>query len=178
MAETRTTARPYAEAVFELARARNQYARWSEALATLEGVAADPRVAALTRDPRLARESLATLLLDVLGEQLDEAGRNFVRLLVEYRRLSLLPEIRELYEAMRAEAEGRVAVDVRTAFPLEGKQQDMLLTALKRRFGREVDLAVTVDPALIGGVEIRAGDLVIDGSVRGRIAALAAQLSE
>lgn len=178
MAETRTTARPYAEAVFELARARNQYARWSEALATLQAVVADPQVAALARDPRLPRERLVALLLDVLGEQLDKEGRNFVHLLVDYRRLSLVPEIRELYESMRAEAEGRVAVDVRTAFPLEAKQQDMLLAALKRRFRREVDLAVTVDPTLIGGLEIRAGDLVIDGSVRGRLAALAAQLSE
>lgn len=114
----------------------------------------------------------------MLGGQLDEEARNFVRLLVDYRRLSLLPEIRELYETMRAEAEGRLEVDVRTAFPLDARQREMLVAALKRRFGREVNLAETVDPDLIGGVEIRAGDLVIDGSVRGRLAALAAQLTE
>jgi F-type H+-transporting ATPase subunit delta len=178
MAEIRTTARPYAEAVFELARARGQYARWSEALGALEAVVRDPQVSALARDPRLERARLAGLLLDVLGGHLDEEGRNFVRLLVDYRRLALVPEIRELYDAMRADAEGRVEVDVRTAYPLEGRQREMLIEALKRRFGREVNLAVAVDPLLIGGIEIRAGDLVIDGSVRGRLAALAAQLSE
>lgn len=178
MAEIRTAARPYAEAVFELARARDRYARWSEALAALGAVVADPQVAALARDPRVPRERLAALLIDVLGSQLDEEGRNFVRLLVDYRRLPLVPAIRELYEAMRAEAEGRVEVDVRTAFPLEDRQREMLVAALRRRFGREVNLVVTVDPALIGGIEIRAGDLVIDGSVRGRLAALASRLTE
>ncbi len=117
------------------------------------------------------------LFLGVCSERITDEGANFVRLLVENRRLDLLPEIRAQYDALQAEAEARVTAVVVSAFPLEAAQLKALEQGLKRRLGREVSLSAQVDPQLLGGAVIRAGDLVIDGSVRGRLADLAAHIS-
>ena len=177
MAEKQTLARPYAEAVFELAQARHALKPWSDMLALITAVAADAGMQRLAADPRVDRVRFRELFLDVCGNNLDEAGANFARLLVENRRLSLLPEIVAQFETLKAEAEARVEATVTSAFALEPEQMKSLGEALKRRLGREVNLTAQVDPALLGGVVIRAGDLVIDGSVRGRLADLATHMS-
>ena len=177
MAEKQTLARPYAEAVFELAKAQNQLKKWSEMLAFIAAVAADERMRRIADDPRVARTRFLALFLGVCDQQVDEHGANFVRLLVDNRRLALLPEIVAQFEALKAEAEARIEATVVSAFALETAQLQRLGEALQRKLGREVNLTPQVDQALLGGVVIRAGDLVIDGSVRGRLQELAAHLS-
>jgi len=176
--ETRTAARPYAEAAFTAAERRGQLARWSQALAVLAAVAKDARIAEIERDPSVGRERLTKLLLDIAGSDLDAEAQNFVRLVIDNHRLPLLPEIAELFEERRADAEGRIEVTVKTAFPLDSAQREQLEAGLKRRFGRKIEMTVDVDPSLIGGVEIRAGDTVIDGSAKGRLQQLAMQLNQ
>jgi F-type H+-transporting ATPase subunit delta len=177
MAETRTVARPYAEAVFRLAQPQQALARWSEMFGLLAAVVADPRVARVVADPRVARDHAAGLVLEICRGRLDAAAANFVRLLAENRRLGLAPEIAALYEELRAAAEARIEAVVRSAYELEERQVEGLRQALGRRLGREVRVRVELDRSLLGGVVIRAGDLVIDGSVRGRLAVLASHLS-
>lgn len=176
MAEMQTLARPYAEAVFELARARNQLKQWSEMLAFITAVAADERMRQIADDPRVDRAKFLNLVLGVCEQRVDEPGANFIRLLVDNRRLALLPEIVTQYESLRAEAEARVEATVISAFPLEAAQLETVGAALRRKLGREVNLKTEVDKTLMGGIVIRAGDLVIDGSVRGRLAELATHL--
>lgn len=177
MAEKQTLARPYAEAVFELAKGRNALKPWSEMLAFIAAVAADDGMRRLANDPRVDRARFRELFLQVAGENVDGVGANFVRLVIENRRLNLLPEIRAQYETLKAEAEARVEATVTSAFPLEPAQINALSAALKRKLGREINLTTAVDKTLLGGIVIRAGDLVIDGSVRGRLADLAAHMS-
>ena len=195
MAEKQTLARPYAEAVFELAQARSMLKPWSGMLGLIAAVAADENMQRLAGDPRVDRARFRELFLGVCGDvqgstsvagdrksgatkNLDDAGANFVRLLVENRRLNLMPEIVAQYETLKAEAEARVEATVTSAFTLEPEQLKSLGEALKRKLGREVNLTAQVDKTLMGGIVIRAGDLVIDGSVRGRLAALATHMSQ
>lgn len=177
MAERRTTARPYAEAAFALARDARRLKPWSEMLGLLAAIVGDPGMQRLLDEPRLSRERLAGLIIEIGGAHFDAAAQNFVRLLAENRRLALLPEIIELYETRRAEAEAVVEADVTSAYALTDAEQRKISEALKRRLGREVRVTTRVDASLLGGIVIRAGDLVIDGSVRGRIAALATHLN-
>jgi len=177
MAEKQTLARPYAEAVFELAKARNELKKWSEMLGLIAAVAADENVTRLADDPRVDRARFLALFLGVCHQQIDEAGANFVRLLVDNRRLELLPEVVTPFETLKAEAEARVEATVVSAFPLETAQLERIREALRRKLGREVNIQAQVDKALVGGIVIRAGDLVIDGSVRARLQELAAHLS-
>lgn len=176
MAEIQTLARPYAEAVFELAKSSDALARWSEMLAFISAVAADENMQRLSNDPRLDRARFLELFLNISGKNVSDEGANFIHLLLENRRLSLMPEIVSQFEALKAEAEARLEATVVSAFPLEADQVKTLGNALKRKFGRDVNLTAQVDKTLLGGVVIRAGDLVIDGSLRGRLAELAVHL--
>jgi F-type H+-transporting ATPase subunit delta len=140
-------------------------------------VAADPQVAALTDNPRVARERFVAFFLDICGKKLDKDAANFIRLLSENHRLVLLSEIAALYETLRAQAEGRVEAEVVSASTVSAAQLKDIAAALKKRLGRDIDLSTRIDPALIGGIVIRAGDLVIDGSVQGKLRALATHLN-
>jgi len=173
MAEKSTLARPYANAIFDLAREQGNLKKWSEMLQLIAVVAEDAVMQALIANPEFARSKLEALFLDICGDGLDEQGRNLVRLLVENRRLDVAPQIAELYEARRAEAEGTVDVEVVSAFALDEAMQSQLAAALERRLGRKVNLRVKIDASLIGGVQVRAGDLVIDASITGRLEQLA-----
>ena len=177
MSEKITLARPYAEAVFRLAQESKALKKWSGMLEFVSAVAMDSQVARLATDPRVERDRFTRMLLDICGKNLNKEGENFLRVLQENRRLELLPEIAQLFEKLRAEAEGRIEARVVSAFEIKAEQQKKIAAALKARFGREVDLVATVDPALIGGIIIRAGDLVIDGSVQGRLRALVSHLN-
>lgn len=178
MAELETLARPYAEAVFTLAQQRRELQSWSAMLRLLADVASDERIAELASDPRVGSERLAGLLLDIAGGNLSGDGKNFVRLLVANGRVTLLPAIAAQFERLRAEAEGVIEVEARAAFELSEAQVRQITESVKKRLGREVKLNATIDKSLIGGVVIRAGDLVIDGSVTGHLRDLAAQLNK
>jgi F-type H+-transporting ATPase subunit delta len=169
MAERLTIARPYAKAAFEAARASKQLAAWSRALmATAAGVA-DPAVQALLGSPRLPKSQLAQIFIELVEGEIGANGANFIRLLADNRRLGLLPEIAQGFEALRAEAERTVEASVVSAAPLDDAARAALVSALKKRLDREVTLKCETDPRLIGGAVIRAGDLVIDGSVRSKL---------
>lgn len=177
MAENLTVARPYAQAVFELAKTQGKLKAWSETLALAASVAADSQVQSLAGDPRVQREQLSKLFLDILGAALDATGQNFIRLLIANRRLALLPEIAALYEIERAAAESTLKAEVVSAYPLTDEQQLNIATALQARYGRTVSITAHTDNSLLGGVIIRAGDSVIDGSARGQLAKLATALA-
>ncbi len=176
MSELTTLARPYAEAAFKRALESGKLEQWSKMLAFLATALADPELAALARDPRIGKEKFLEILLDIGKGWLDAEGENFVKLLVHNGRITLAPQIHDLFERYRAEHEGVVDVEVRTAYPLEADDRDKLTQALKKALGRKVRLQVAEDRDLIGGVVIRAGDKVIDGSVRGRLERLAKRL--
>lgn len=171
-----TVARPYAEAVSRLARASNSWTAWSDMLALLAAVSQDAQIAALTEHPEVTREQLLEVLLGVCGDRLNAEGVNLLHLLVENKRLAALPEIARLYEEMRAAAEGVLEVRIVTAYALTPQQLDKLVDRLEDRFGRKVAATQEVDPTLIGGIIIYAGDEVLDASVRGHLAKLAASL--
>ena len=176
MAERATVARPYAKAAFEYARDANAFARWSQALATASEIAADPRVAELTKNPSLTAADLAALVIDVSGDKLDAGMQNFVRVLAENHRLLLLPEIAAHYEQFRAAVENTVDVEVTSAVPLNEAQAQRLKQALSTRLKCQVHMRTGVDSTLLGGAVLRAGDLVIDGSLKGRLERLATEL--
>lgn len=176
MAELTTLARPYAKAAFEYAQAHQQLADWSAALGVLAAVSQDDTVRQLLKEPQLTSSAKAQSLIDVCGDKLNAPAQNFVRTVAENKRLELLPTIAEMYEQLKAEQEKSVEVEVTSAFTLSKEQQDKLAKALSARLSREVRLHASEDASLIGGVIIRAGDLVIDGSVRGKLAKLAEAL--
>jgi F-type H+-transporting ATPase subunit delta len=176
MAELTTLARPYAKAAFEIAQPQKQLTEWSGMLSILAVVATDERVKTLLSQPSVKVEAKADAFIAVCGEYLSEAGKNFVRLLAENKRLSLLPEISVLFEELKAQQESTVQVLVESAYELSDAQKDSLIKSLQTKLGRSVNMQITIDKTLLGGVVIRAEDLVIDASVRGRIAKLAEAL--
>ena len=177
MADKTTVARPYAKAAFEEAKASNQLAPWSETLRTASIVVQDPRVQRLLGNPAVSNAELAKLVGDLAGPQLDGQGRNFVQTLAENRRLAYLPEISSLFDELKDEAEGVIDVTVTSAAPLEAGQREALTSALQRRLKRQIRLHCETDPSLLGGAVLRAGDLVIDGSVRSRLDRIAYELA-
>ncbi|OGI37389.1 MAG: ATP synthase F1 subunit delta [Candidatus Muproteobacteria bacterium RBG_16_64_10] len=177
MAEAKTIARPYAEAAFALAREQKSLAAWSDMLALVAAVAGDGQVLRLATDPRVSHDQLLSLFLAVCGDRLNREGQNLARTLVENRRLAVLPEIVEVFEELKNVAEAHIEATVQSAFPMSPEQVRALEQGLARKLARTVTVKVMVDPALIGGTLVRAGDLVIDASVRGRLEQLAATLN-
>lgn len=175
MAERLTMARPYAEAVFKLAQEDGDLAGWSTVLTNLAAVASDARMKKIIANPETEEAALVGLIGAILGK-LDPKPENFVRVLMENDRLSLLPEISRLYEEQRAEAEASIDVQVSSAMALDSKQEQAIASSLEKKLGKKINLSSSVDASLIGGVVIQAGDLVIDGSVKGRLGELASQL--
>lgn len=176
MAGTSSLARPYAQAVFELARESNDYKSWSKALAFLAALVEDKKVQDLISNPRVERERLLDLFNELCGDRLPDRGRNLLRLMAQNSRLLVLPDVAAQYEVMRAEAEGTIDAQVRSAKPLSDEQKKRLSEALEKRLGRKVNLTVMEDGSLLGGAVIHAGDLVIDGSAKGRLEKLASAL--
>lgn len=178
MADITTLARPYAKAVFELARDSGKFKDWSATLAAIAGAVSAPQVAPLLGHPALTKADLAAVLTQALGGSLSPEGLALVRLLVENGRLSAAPAIAGQYEQLRAEAEARADVEIITAVPVAGSQQQQLLAAVGKRLGREVAVEWKTDESLIAGAVIRAGDLVIDGSVKSELERLETALAK
>ena len=176
MAEIATLARPYANAVFDLARSLDRLAEFSPMLALLARAVETKEVRALIAEPSLTPAAKAHQLIDVVRDDVDDRCRRFVQVLADNQRLDLLPEIATQYEALKAEAEKTLDVEITTAVQLTERQFDNYTEALRRRFEQDVNVNVEVDPALVGGAVIRAGDTVIDGSVRGRLTRLVESL--
>ena len=174
MSQALTLARPYARAAFTMAQDENALGTWSNALGFAAQVAADPRAASLLLNPQLTHaEAVSLLSVDGAGESFSR----FLALLAENRRLPQLPEIAGLYEELKAEAERVVKATVTSATELPAGELDVLKAALKKRFGRDVELSTAVDASLIGGAVIDAGDVVIDGSLKGKLSRLQAALA-
>jgi len=177
MAQEKTTiARPYAEAIYGRAQETDKLDLWSDMLALLAAAASDPEVAAVIANPLLPPARVQELMLDIGGDSLDQEGRNLVKVLIANDRLALLPEIAELYERLKRQRQGMLQVQVTSAYVLNAAQNKALAQALKERLGRDIEISAEKDPKLIGGIMIRAGDLVIDGSVRGQLHKLANEL--
>jgi F-type H+-transporting ATPase subunit delta len=174
--EASTIARPYAEAVYRLSSEQGTQEGWSDLLAFYAVVLRDPAVVGVVSNPQLTRDRLAELMIDIGEGRLSLEGTNFIRLLADNRRLAVLPEISEQFERLRQESRGALAVEVATAYPLDAAQEQALAAALQARLDREITISSREDPELIGGVRIRAGDLVIDGSVQGQLQQLAKEL--
>ncbi len=176
MAELTTIARPYAEAAFAIARERNALPVWSQMLRVSARVVADPRVATALDNPMLDAAAKESLLLSVCGDALNPEGRSFMRVLIEGDRITVLPAIQVLFEALKDSAEGVAKALIETAYPLEGQDLAELEAALARRFGKKIEASVVVKPELIGGARITVGDNVIDGTVQEQLRAMATQL--
>jgi F-type H+-transporting ATPase subunit delta len=176
VAERATIARPYAKAAFQYAEDAKAFADWSQGLKAAAEIVADPRVAALTKSPQSSQADLVAIIADVAGNKLNAGMQNFLRVLAENHRLLLLPEILAHYEALRSDAENSIDVEVVSAVALNSAQADKLSQALSTRLKRKVRMQNSVDATLLGGAVVRAGDLVIDGSLKGRLQRLATEL--
>ncbi len=178
MAEPITIARPYAEAVFALAKERGELDKWSDMLAFIVSVYEDPQVSAALANPKVTGADVESMLLAVFGERIDGAGRNLIQLIVKNDRLEILPEVRALFEQLKAEDEGVIEATINSAFPLDGAQLAHIVSLLARRYQKKVNPTVSVDADLIGGVKIMVGDKVWDASVRGRLHDMTATLTK
>jgi len=176
MAELATIARPYAEAAFQLARDEHSLAGWSQMLQLAASIVGDGRVATALDNPRLDSGAKESLLLSIGGDRFDEAARNFIRVLVESERVTLLPQIAAMFETLKNDAEATAKATIESAFELDAAQLSALTAALEKRFGRKIETTVTVNPELIGGARVTVGDSVLDGSVQAKLAAMHAQL--
>ncbi|MEZ5536771.1 MAG: F0F1 ATP synthase subunit delta [Thiolinea sp.] len=169
MSELTTAARPYAKAVFEMAQESGTLSEWSEQLAAMSAVVAAEDSAALLSHPRMSKAQKAEIFSEVIGDGLTDGGRNLLMALGENDRFVLIPEIASIYEVLKAEAEGAIEAEVISAQEMTKKQEGAIAAALQKRLGREVKLVTSIDPSLMGGAIIRAGDLVIDGSIQSRL---------
>ena len=177
MADRSTIARPYARAAFAEARAEKRLGPWLDALNVGTTVVQDARVQNLLGDPHVTPAQLAQLVIDIAGATLEQHGKNFVQTLAENRRLGYLPEIATIFGELKDAEEGIVDVTVTSAAPLDQQQQLTLSEALARKLKRQVRLHCEIDKTLIGGAVLRAGDLVIDGSLRTRLDRIATELT-
>lgn len=175
MSQTLTLARPYARAAWQAARDAGAVQDWSQSLAFAARIAADPQVDRLLGDPRLSRAEAVKLLA---SDSAGDTQRAFLSLLAQNGRMKLLPEIAGLFEQFRAEEQRIVRATITSAVPMAQDEVASMVAALKRRFGREVEVETAVDASLIGGAVINAGDVVIDGSVKGKLARLQTALSQ
>jgi len=177
MSDISTTARPYARAIFESACDKASQPKWSEALALMSLVANDPTMNDVLDNPKMTKEQKGELFASVCADKIDDNSKNLIMLLAENERLSALPAIAEQYEALRSENEGIVAAEVTSAMALTDDQESALKESLKKKLGSEITLTTKVDESLIGGVVIRAGDMVIDGSIQSQLASLSNALN-
>lgn len=177
MAERATIARPYAKAAFAVAREQGTLDRWSGWLAAAREVVSSDEFRKLERSPGVSTAQLEALIADICAADLDAQGKAFLRLLTENGRLDFLPEIAERFKELVAEDRNVAEVEVVSATALDAPQRERLAAALRARLNREVRLTCAVDPALLGGAVVRSGDMLIDGSLRGKLERLETELT-
>lgn len=179
MSDSTTIARPYAKALFEHALAENQLAEWSQYLLELSQAILDPHAAQFIANPVVTDEQRVELLQAVCNNKAKENSplHNLIALLAVNKRLMLLPDIYALYEVHRAEQEKTLDVDVTSFSPLSPAQQEQMIKSLSKRLQRKVSLNISIDPTLLGGAIVQAGDLVIDGSIWGKLNKLRTELA-
>ncbi len=174
MAEWATLARPYATALFNLAKEQDNFEAWSGNLALLLAIVEDPTIQQVIANPKVDKPTLVKLMWEVCcDERTSQAAKNFVKLLVENRRLGAVPQIVLQYEQLKAQHQGYVKVNISTPYPITSAQQQAILEALQKRLHKRIELTHTLDSSLLGGWIIRAGDEVIDLSIKGRLHQLA-----
>ena len=178
MIEPTTLARPYARAAFEHARAAGDLAAWQTALSELAAITAEPKVAAAMRDPNQTAAQRAATLSGLVGDAAPSAVANLLSIMADNGRLSLLPEVAVLFDQLKQAVESTVAVHVTSAYPLSDAETQQLADTMQEKLARSITLTSETDPSLLGGALIRADDLVIDGSVRGRLNKLAGTLTQ
>ncbi len=177
MAEISTIARPYAVAAFNLAKQQKALAKWSEMLGFAAAVSNDAQMQAYIQDPKVVSSELQAAFLKVCGDKLNEYGQNLIKVLVEYRRLSVLPAITDAFEELKALDEGSLDAEIIAASKPSAAEVKDLVKRLEEKFGKKIEANVSVDSELIGGVKIIVGDTVIDASVKNQLQNLAYTLS-
>ena len=176
MAEAVTVARPYAEAVFKLAVARNALTEWAGMLQAAADIAQEDQIKALVGNPVVSAKQLGELLLEIGKNRFNQEGRNFLMMLAENRRVSVLPQISQLFEQLKAQHEGVLEANIVSAFQMNDRQLRKLIADLEHKFKRKIMAKVQVDPELIGGVQVEIGDEIFDASIRGKLQAMASAL--
>ncbi|MGZ8189135.1 MAG: F0F1 ATP synthase subunit delta [Methylosarcina sp.] len=169
MSELATLARPYASAVFKRAKETGATSKWAESLAFIEAVLTNQDVSKIVDNPNVSNERKSALMLELCGEKMDPEVGNFLQLLVHNKRLGLISSITRLYEKLKAQDEGYIEADVFTAYALTKEAKTQFASSLEKKLGKKVHMKAAVDKTLIGGVLVRAGDKVIDGSIRGQL---------
>jgi F-type H+-transporting ATPase subunit delta len=177
MALTRTTARRYAEAAFEIAERDDSMAAWLAAFDAAEARLGAPEVARLLASPAIPAANREALLDKLLGDAVTGAPRNLLTLLVRRGRSELLPSVSAEFRRLYRRREGIVEAVVTSAAPLDAAEVSALEQHLADTAGARIELSQRVDASLIGGLQVRLGDRLIDGSVRGRLERLRARLS-
>lgn len=177
MAEISTIARPYAVAAYKLGREQNALSKWSEMLGFAAAVAENEQIKAYIQDPKVVSGDLQATFLKVCGDNINENGQNLVKVLVEYGRLSILPEISSAFEALKAQDEGTLDAQIIVATKISAAETKDLVKRLEAKFGKKIEATVSVDPEIIGGIKIIVGDTVIDASVKGQLQNLAYSLT-
>lgn len=176
MSEFTTAARPYANAVYDIAHETGALESWGNALANLASVIADAEMSEMLDNPELGKSQKGELIIQVLGDKLTDQQQNLVKLMAENGRLKLMPDVQQQFELARAKAENKVDAEVISAYELSAEQTDELVNTLKNKLGCDVTLTTTVDESLIGGVVIKAGDTIIDASMKSQLESLALSL--
>ena len=175
MSELTTVARPYAKAAFEFAVEAKAIDSWLTQLTFAAEVAKDETIKGFLSGGTSV-EQVQTLFLNVCGEQVDSKGQNFLKVMAENERLLVLPQVLEQFIALKADFDQEVAVDVTSAVEVTAEQKTKLSAALEKRLARKVKLNCTVDASIVSGLIIQAGDMVIDGSIKGKLSRLATSL--
>lgn len=176
MAEEITIARPYAEAVFRLAKERNTLSAWSDMLKVISETISVGQIQALVSNPSVSADKLSEIILEICGDKLNSEGKNLVALLIENDRIEVLPQLSDLYEQLKAQYEGILEANITSAYEISDKQLEKLVSVLENKFKCKIKTKVNIDPELIGGVKVVIGDEVIDSSVRGKLETMSVAL--
>lgn len=176
MAEAVTVARPYAEAVYKLAVAKNSLVEWSNMLQSASDIAQDKQIKILIGNPVVSAKQLADLLLEIGKNNFNQEARNFLMMVAENHRINVLPQISQLYEQLKAQHDGVLEANIVSAFEMNDRQLKKLISDLEQKFKRKIEAKVQVDPELIGGVKVEIGDEIFDASIRSKLEAMAIAL--
>ena len=176
MTDFTTAARPYANAVYDTASGSNSLDSWGDALTNLAAIVSDAQMSRLLESPDLGKAEKGELIIKVLGDNLTDKQQNLVKLMAENNRLKLMPDVLAQFEVARANAENKIEAEITSAFELSAEQISELVNTLKNKLGSDVTVTTSIDESLIGGVIIKAGDTIIDASMKSQLDSLALSL--